>query len=79
MVPLPDAENRRKILHVILGKEELSAGFDFEALSQMTDGYSGSDLKVRNSGSDQASELHPHCCLAGPTAVADHFCGVWWQ
>ncbi|GAQ79721.1 AAA-type ATPase [Klebsormidium nitens] len=45
MVPLPDAENRRKILHVILGKEELSAAFDFEELSQMTDGYSGSDLK----------------------------------
>lgn len=43
---LPDAENRRKILQVILGKEELSDSFDFNELSQLTDGYSGSDLKV---------------------------------
>jgi ATP-dependent 26S proteasome regulatory subunit len=47
MVSLPDAENRRKILQVILGKEELSDSFDFNELSQLTDGYSGSDLKVR--------------------------------
>jgi hypothetical protein len=46
MVSLPDAENRRKILQVILGKEELSDSFDFNELSQLTDGYSGSDLKV---------------------------------
>lgn len=47
MVPLPDADNRRKILQVILGKEELDADFDLTELSQLTDGYSGSDLKVR--------------------------------
>lgn len=49
MVPLPDADNRRKILQVILGKEELDADFDLTELSQLTDGYSGSDLKVRAS------------------------------
>lgn len=46
MVSLPDAENRRKILQVILAKEELADDFDFHELSQLTEGYSGSDLKV---------------------------------
>lgn len=46
MVNLPDAPNRAKILKVILAKEELSADFDFDAIASMTDGYSGSDLKV---------------------------------
>jgi hypothetical protein len=47
MVELPDAANRTKILQVILGKEDLEPGFDFDELAAMTDGYSGSDLKVR--------------------------------
>lgn len=47
MVNLPDAANRVKILKVILAKEELSSDFDFEELALLTDGYSGSDLKVR--------------------------------
>lgn len=34
-----------KILRVILADEELEEGFDFEELSRITDGYSGSDLK----------------------------------
>lgn len=45
MVSLPDAHNRAKILKVILAKEELSSDVDFDAIANMTDGYSGSDLK----------------------------------
>lgn len=46
MVSLPDAPNRAKILRVILVKEDLAPDVDLEAISNMTDGYSGSDLKV---------------------------------
>ena len=46
MVNLPDAPNREKILRVILVKEDLAPDVDFEAIANMTDGYSGSDLKV---------------------------------
>lgn len=46
MVNLPDASNREKILGVILAKEELAPNVDLEAIATMTDGYSGSDLKV---------------------------------
>ncbi|KAK4418146.1 ATPase family AAA domain-containing protein 1 [Sesamum alatum] len=45
MVNLPDAQNREKILKVILAKEELAANLDLEAVASMTEGYSGSDLK----------------------------------
>ncbi|KAJ1276678.1 hypothetical protein BS78_05G233000 [Paspalum vaginatum] len=45
MVNLPDASNREKILKVILAKEELGPDVDLESLANMTDGYSGSDLK----------------------------------
>ncbi|KAM0951129.1 putative transcription factor interactor and regulator FHA-SMAD family [Dioscorea sansibarensis] len=45
MVNLPDASNREKILRVILAKEELAPDVDLEAIANMTDGYSGSDLK----------------------------------
>ncbi|KAK4843365.1 hypothetical protein QYF36_007268 [Acer negundo] len=45
MVNLPDSPNRAKILQVILAKEDLSSGIDFDAIASMTDGYSGSDLK----------------------------------
>ncbi|XP_038980506.1 uncharacterized protein LOC103715277 isoform X2 [Phoenix dactylifera] len=45
MVNLPDASNREKILRVILAKEDLAPDVDLEALANMTDGYSGSDLK----------------------------------
>ncbi|KAJ3699890.1 hypothetical protein LUZ61_003595 [Rhynchospora tenuis] len=45
MVNLPEAPNREKILRVILANEELADDVDFEALANMTDGYSGSDLK----------------------------------
>lgn len=46
MVNLPDASNRAKILRVILSKEELAPDVNLEAVANMTDGYSGSDLKV---------------------------------
>jgi SpoVK/Ycf46/Vps4 family AAA+-type ATPase len=46
LVDLPTTENRVKILRVILAEEELAEGFDYEELSRITDGYSGSDLKV---------------------------------
>jgi ATP-dependent Zn protease len=45
MVNLPDVTNREKILRVILAKEELDPDVDLEAVANMTDGYSGSDLK----------------------------------
>lgn len=46
MVNLPDAPNREKILRVILAKEELASDIELDAIANMTDGYSGSDLKV---------------------------------
>ena len=46
MVNLPDMMNREKILKVILAKEELAPTVELEAVAAMTDGYSGSDLKV---------------------------------
>ncbi|XP_019463529.1 PREDICTED: uncharacterized protein LOC109362290 isoform X1 [Lupinus angustifolius] len=45
MVKLPDSPNRAKFLKVILAKEELSPDIDLDAVANMTDGYSGSDLK----------------------------------
>lgn len=45
MVNLPDSPNREKIIRVILAKEELASDVDLEAIANMTDGYSGSDLK----------------------------------
>lgn len=48
MIDLPDAENRAKILRVILAEEDVSSDFNVDELAAATDGYSGSDLKVRN-------------------------------
>ncbi|TKV96163.1 hypothetical protein SEVIR_9G411200v4 [Setaria viridis] len=45
MVNLPDASNRRKILSVILAKEDLADDVDLEVIANLTEGYSGSDLK----------------------------------
>ncbi|GLJ47455.1 hypothetical protein SUGI_1001540 [Cryptomeria japonica] len=44
-VNLPDASNRAKILQVMLAKEELTPDFDFDAIANMTEGFSGSDIK----------------------------------
>ncbi|KAJ8752256.1 hypothetical protein K2173_003892 [Erythroxylum novogranatense] len=45
MVNLADAPNREKILKVILAKEDLAPDVDLEAVANMTEGYSESDLK----------------------------------
>jgi ATP-dependent 26S proteasome regulatory subunit len=45
LVDLPDAPNRKKILKVILAKEDLAPEVDLDALAEMTEGFSGSDLK----------------------------------
>jgi len=45
MVGLPSAENRETILKTVLAKEK-SEDLNFKELSTMTEGYSGSDLKV---------------------------------
>jgi SpoVK/Ycf46/Vps4 family AAA+-type ATPase len=45
-VGLPDAENRKKILKILLAKENLGSDFKFDELANATEGYSGSDLKV---------------------------------
>ncbi|XP_010448049.1 PREDICTED: uncharacterized protein LOC104730561 isoform X2 [Camelina sativa] len=44
MVGLPSTESREKILRTLLSKEK-TENLDFQELAQMTDGYSGSDLK----------------------------------
>uniref|UniRef100_A0A0D9VL18 AAA+ ATPase domain-containing protein n=1 Tax=Leersia perrieri TaxID=77586 RepID=A0A0D9VL18_9ORYZ len=44
-VDLPDAQNRRKILKILLAKENLESDFRFDELANSTEGYSGSDLK----------------------------------
>lgn len=46
MVGLPSAENRGKILRTLLAKEKVDQGLDIKELATMTEGYSGSDLKV---------------------------------
>ncbi|XP_057772593.1 uncharacterized protein LOC130992111 [Salvia miltiorrhiza] len=44
-VGLPDAENRCKILKILLSKENVEADFSVEQLAEATEGYSGDDLK----------------------------------
>ncbi|XP_034573930.1 uncharacterized protein [Setaria viridis] len=44
-VDLPDAQNRMKILKILLAKEKLESDFKFDELANATEGYSGSDLK----------------------------------
>uniref|UniRef100_A0A0D9YY87 AAA+ ATPase domain-containing protein n=1 Tax=Oryza glumipatula TaxID=40148 RepID=A0A0D9YY87_9ORYZ len=44
-VDLPDAQNRMKILKILLAKENLESDFRFDELANSTEGYSGSDLK----------------------------------
>lgn len=45
MVDLPSVENREMILRTLLSKEKVE-DLDFKELAAMTEGYSGSDLKV---------------------------------
>ncbi|KAM0918339.1 hypothetical protein ACQ4PT_008905 [Festuca glaucescens] len=44
-VDLPDAQNRMKILKILLAKENIESEFGFDELASATEGYSGSDLK----------------------------------
>ncbi|KAK2635745.1 hypothetical protein Ddye_030537 [Dipteronia dyeriana] len=44
-VDLPDAENRMKILKIFLAQENLVPDFQYDELANVTEGYSGSDLK----------------------------------
>lgn len=46
MVGLPAVENRENILRTLLAKEKVDKRLDFKELATMTEGYSGSDLKV---------------------------------
>jgi SpoVK/Ycf46/Vps4 family AAA+-type ATPase len=45
MVGLPSVESREMILRTLLAKEKVE-NLDFKELATMTEGYSGSDLKV---------------------------------
>ena len=45
MVGLPSVESREQILKTLLSKEK-HEDMDFKELAVMTEGYSGSDLKV---------------------------------
>jgi len=44
-MPLPDKESRRSILEVILGEERLGEDVDIEKVAELSDGFSGSDLR----------------------------------
>jgi len=48
MVGLPSMESRELIMRRLLSKEKVDPGLDLKELSTMTEGYSGSDLKVSN-------------------------------
>ncbi|KQK03448.1 hypothetical protein BRADI_2g07900v3 [Brachypodium distachyon] len=47
MVGLPSVQNRELIMRRLLSKEKVDEGIDYKELATMTEGYSGSDLKVR--------------------------------
>jgi len=46
MVGLPTSESRELILRTLLSKEKVEEGIDYKELATMTEGYTGSDLKV---------------------------------
>lgn len=46
MVGLPGPENREMIFRTLLAKEKVDERLDFKELATMTEGYTGSDLKV---------------------------------
>jgi hypothetical protein len=85
MVELPDAANRTKILQVILGKEDLEPGFDFDELAAMTDGYSGSDLKVRERAIKKGGRFedlhcwHSELCKRGECGREKAFVSSPWK
>jgi len=73
MVGLPSSENREKILRTLLSKEK-TEDLDFQELATVTEGYTGSDLKVVNLFQCQMLSLTHcvfDCCL-----IKVHFC-LW--
>jgi ATP-dependent 26S proteasome regulatory subunit len=46
MVGLPTQESRELILRTALSKEKVDNNIEYKELATMTEGYSGSDLKV---------------------------------
>lgn len=46
MVGLPSMESRELIMRRLLSKEKVDERLDYKELATMTEGYSGSDLKV---------------------------------
>lgn len=46
LVGLPSAENREMILKTLLAKETVDKDLDMKELAMLTEGYTGSDLKV---------------------------------
>jgi cell division protease FtsH len=44
-VPLPDKESREKILEVYINKKKTEKKFDISAIAELTDGFSGAELK----------------------------------
>lgn len=46
LVGLPSVESRELILKSLLSKEKVEDGLEYKELAAMTEGYSGSDLKV---------------------------------
>lgn len=46
MVGLPPVESRELILKSLLSKEKVEEGLEYKELAMLTEGYSGSDLKV---------------------------------
>ncbi|CAI5941226.1 unnamed protein product [Closterium sp. NIES-65] len=58
MVGLPDAGNRELILRSILQHEHVDADVDYCELAQLTEGFSGSDLKD-DGANEEALKLRP--------------------
>jgi hypothetical protein len=71
-------ESRELIMRRLLSKEKVDEGLDFKELATMTEGYSGSDLKVSDSITrhecipstyipmkmeEKASIVHAHCSV----------------
>jgi SpoVK/Ycf46/Vps4 family AAA+-type ATPase len=58
-IRLPNLEQRKKILEIMLATTPLEPGFSIDALAQRTDGLSGSDLKetCRNAAMRPVREL----------------------
>jgi ATP-dependent 26S proteasome regulatory subunit len=59
MVGLPSMESRELIMRRLLSKEKVDEGLDYKELATMTEGYSGSDLKVSSMKHECKHMRHP--------------------